>query len=138
MRMREEVFGGDGIPAQIAPEPYRPYYEEEFAGKYAAYDRGKAEQLLEQMGICFQDSQDEIRCSFIQPGYKPAVHQKGLPHAGDRSDDPQIFRLKTINFFLEIFMERYGIKKHLNIRRTGTESGSFCSLRASAHMRMYG
>lgn len=68
-RMREEVFGGDGIPAQIAPEPYRPYYEEEFAGKYAAYDRGKAEQLLEQMGICFRSSQDKIRCF---PNGKPA------------------------------------------------------------------
>ena len=39
---------------------------------------------------------------------------------------------------LDIVLERYGIKKHLNIRRTGTESGSFRSLRASAHMRMYG
>lgn len=60
-KMRDEVFGGDGTPAQIAPESYRPYYEEGFCRKHAGYDPGKAENLLEQMGICFPAGNDDVR-----------------------------------------------------------------------------
>ncbi len=61
MRMRDEVFGGEGSPSQIAPEPYRPYYEEKFCSHHLEYDPVSAGGLLDKMGISFRDGKENIR-----------------------------------------------------------------------------
>ncbi|MDO5422118.1 MAG: ABC transporter substrate-binding protein [Eubacteriales bacterium] len=60
-RMKEEMFCGDGTPSQIAPEPYRPYYDARFPVRNAEFDPELAGALLDEMGICFREGERDVR-----------------------------------------------------------------------------
>jgi peptide/nickel transport system substrate-binding protein len=49
--IKETMFLGMGRPAQLAPLPGSPWYEEKFAKAYADYDPNGAARLLDEMGL---------------------------------------------------------------------------------------
>jgi len=49
--IKEAIFLGMGRPAQIAPLPGSVFYKEEFEKAYAEYDPEKANRLLDEMGL---------------------------------------------------------------------------------------
>ena len=54
--IRDVLLMGFGRPAQLAPLPGTPWYEEEFARSYAQYDPHRANRLLDEMGLAWDDS----------------------------------------------------------------------------------
>lgn len=113
-RMRDVVFGGDGTPAQIAPESYRPYYEEETGQKNAGYDPGKAEDLLEQMGLCFSgDGADVRRFPNGEPACLELVYYPVTPMADEAVS------------FLEESLRRIGIGLRIIRLHDGSGMGDY-------------
>ncbi len=58
--IKEVLFLGKGRPAQLAPMPGSPWYEESFARSYAEYDVARANRLLDEMGLSW-DSEHRYR-----------------------------------------------------------------------------
>ena len=54
--IKESIFLGFGRPAQIAPVPGSAYYEEEFEKAYAQYDPDRANRLLDEMGLRWDEN----------------------------------------------------------------------------------
>ena len=50
-------YNGQGVPAQVAPEPGTPFYEPELYQSYAEYDPGRAGQLLDEIGLTQRDGE---------------------------------------------------------------------------------
>ena len=113
-RMRDEVFGGAGTPSQIAPEPYRPYYREDFVRKHAEYDPIRAGKLLDQMGICFCSREGEIRC--FPDGEKAVLEMVYYP-VTPLADEAAAF--------LKESLKRIGIELELIRLKNGSEMGKY-------------
>ena len=58
--IRDVLFMGFGRPAQLAPLPGMPWYDEAFAEAYADFDPERANRLLDNMGLAW-DEEGEFR-----------------------------------------------------------------------------
>lgn len=60
--IKEALFLGFGRPAQLAPIPGSPWYDEAFVNKAAAYDPEQANRFLDEMGLIWnEDHQYRLR-----------------------------------------------------------------------------
>lgn len=113
-RMRREVFQGEGRPSQIAPEPWRPYYEEDFAVKNAEYDPDLAGRLLDEMGICRKDPKENLR--FFPGGERAELEMVYYP-VTPMADEAAAF--------LEKSLKQIGLELQVTRLKNGSEMGSF-------------
>lgn len=56
--IRDVLLLGLGRPAQLSPLPGTPWYDEAFASAFAEYDPDRANQLLDDMGLVWDDDHE--------------------------------------------------------------------------------
>ncbi len=113
-KMRDEIFGGDGVPSQIAPAVNRPYYQEKFTVHNREYDPDLAGKLLDEMGICFKEG--DKRCRYFPDGREARlelVYYMVTPMADEAAE------------FLEKSLQAIGIRLDVVKLQNGSLMGDF-------------